>query len=220
VCVSPFSVNWDCRKASWDNSAQGFPNQCTFPAQLFDASSSELFGQCQFVDVSKAQLAMSDEVLAVAAARSNNMPTRNDIIQVSAHSTADSSCGLLQVILTGTPASVERGMILFILPRNGAAGHEHDISRHARQIRACMYLLCRTQRLLLILRCCVGIGCILLEQHGSRHKRLIPSRLENRWALFSKRNKRCLYAGVPWLMTVASSSCLLIDMYTAALVYN
>jgi hypothetical protein len=82
VCVSPFSVNWDCRKASWDNSAQGFPNQCTFPAQLFDASSSELFGQCQFTDVSKSQLAMSDEVLAVAAARSNNMPTRNDIIQV------------------------------------------------------------------------------------------------------------------------------------------
>jgi hypothetical protein len=37
---------------------------------------------CQFTDVSKAQLAMSDEVLAVAAARSNNMPTRNDIIQV------------------------------------------------------------------------------------------------------------------------------------------
>jgi hypothetical protein len=81
--VSPFSVNWDCRIASWDNTAAGYPNQCTFPAQQFGASSSDLFGQCQFTDVSKAQLALSDEVLAVAAARANNIPAKNDIIQVS-----------------------------------------------------------------------------------------------------------------------------------------
>lgn len=82
MCVSPFSVNWDCRKASWDASAQGFPNQCSFPEQAFGASSSELFGQCQFTDISRAQLAMSDEVLAVAAARTNNLPTRSPTIQV------------------------------------------------------------------------------------------------------------------------------------------
>ncbi|KAF6259950.1 hypothetical protein COO60DRAFT_1700592 [Scenedesmus sp. NREL 46B-D3] len=81
VCVSPFSVNWDCRKASWDASAQGFPNQCSFPEQAFGASSSELFGQCQFTDISRAQLATSDEVLAVAAARTNNLPTRSPTIQ-------------------------------------------------------------------------------------------------------------------------------------------
>jgi hypothetical protein len=68
--------------ASWDDSAQGFPNQCTFPQQQFGPASQQLFGQCQFTDVSKAQLAMSDEVLAVAAARSNNLPIRSGIVQV------------------------------------------------------------------------------------------------------------------------------------------
>lgn len=81
VCVSPFSVNWDCRMASWDNSAAGFPNQCSFPMQQLGPSASDMFGQCQFTNVSRSQLAMADEVLAVAAAKANNMPVKNNVVQ-------------------------------------------------------------------------------------------------------------------------------------------
>lgn len=82
MCVSPFSVNWDCRMASWGNTAAGFPNQCSFPMQQLGPSASDMFGQCQFTNVSRSQLAMADEVLAVAAAKANNMPVKNNVVQV------------------------------------------------------------------------------------------------------------------------------------------
>lgn len=84
MCVSPFSVNWDCRKASWQMTAAGQPNECTFPEQLYSAAESSLFGQCQFADVSPKELALSDEVLAAAAAKKNKLPVRSAIIQVKA----------------------------------------------------------------------------------------------------------------------------------------
>lgn len=82
MCVGPFSVNWDCREASWQMTAAGSPNECTFPAQLFTASDASLFGQCQFTDVSQKELAFSDEVLAAAGARKDKLPIRNSVIQV------------------------------------------------------------------------------------------------------------------------------------------
>jgi hypothetical protein len=62
--------------------AAGSPNECTFPAQQFTAADSNLFGQCQFTDVSQQELAFSDEVLAAAAARKDKLPVRNSVIQV------------------------------------------------------------------------------------------------------------------------------------------
>lgn len=63
--------------------AAGQPNECTFPAQDFTAADSDLFGQCQFTDVSSRELALSDQVLAAAEARKNKLPVRDAIIQVS-----------------------------------------------------------------------------------------------------------------------------------------
>lgn len=96
VCVSPFSVNWDCRKASWSMSAEGYPNQCTFPQQSFLSADASLFGQCQFTDVSARELALSDEVLGAAAAKADKLPVRNNIIQVRC-----SACHLPLVLLLG-----------------------------------------------------------------------------------------------------------------------
>jgi hypothetical protein len=46
----------------------GSPNQCTFPAQLYNAQSAALFGQCSFQGASAAAgLPLSDELLAAAA---------------------------------------------------------------------------------------------------------------------------------------------------------
>jgi hypothetical protein len=72
VCVSPFSVNWDCRKASWTMTAKdyeaGGADQCSSPEQRSGPSDTALFGQCMFADVTPSQLALSDEVLAAATA--------------------------------------------------------------------------------------------------------------------------------------------------------
>jgi len=67
VCVSPFAVNWSCRQASWSMTAEGYPNQCTFPKQLFSAQSDFLFGQCEFTgSTARAALPFADEVIAAA----------------------------------------------------------------------------------------------------------------------------------------------------------
>lgn len=54
-----------------------------YPEQNYDASASFLFGQCEFYDITKGELALADEVLAALAARGSQMlPRRNDIVQV------------------------------------------------------------------------------------------------------------------------------------------
>lgn len=45
VCVSPFSVSWDCRKASWSMTAAGNPNQCTMPKQARGAGEGSMHGR-------------------------------------------------------------------------------------------------------------------------------------------------------------------------------
>lgn len=82
MCVSPFSVNWDCRMASWSMSAAGYPNQCTFPQQSGSPAQSSLFGQCQFTDVTQRELTLSDEVLKAATAGAGSLPVRNSVVQV------------------------------------------------------------------------------------------------------------------------------------------
>lgn len=85
ICVSPYSVNWDCRQASYLQTcgvSQG-GNQCVYPEQNYDASASYLFGQCEFYNITKGELALADEVLAALAAKGNQyLPRRNGIVQV------------------------------------------------------------------------------------------------------------------------------------------
>ncbi len=41
----------------------GYPDLCSYPESVFDPSANFLFGQCQFTNVSKEQLALSDELM-------------------------------------------------------------------------------------------------------------------------------------------------------------
>lgn len=48
VCVSPFSVDWVCKKSSWSWQAAGWPNQCFRPQESQGPNATYLYGECQF----------------------------------------------------------------------------------------------------------------------------------------------------------------------------
>ncbi|KAG1654769.1 hypothetical protein FOA52_015329 [Chlamydomonas sp. UWO 241] len=79
VCVSPLSVNWVCKKASWQQQATGHPNQCVRPEEQNGPADNYLFGECMFFkDNLVANLALADELVSVARSRagSANFPRR------------------------------------------------------------------------------------------------------------------------------------------------
>jgi hypothetical protein len=69
--------------ASYSQTCDGSPNQCTFPQQQHGPEVEAIFGQCAFYNVSKQQLALSDEVLAAAAQQEAKavLPRRNGKVQ-------------------------------------------------------------------------------------------------------------------------------------------
>jgi hypothetical protein len=82
VCISPYSVNWDCRAASFEETCKASPNQCNFPAQRHGPADDFLFGQCEFYNVSSQILSLALEVKAAADTRAKPLlPRRNDKIQ-------------------------------------------------------------------------------------------------------------------------------------------
>ncbi|KAF8058359.1 PSMD9 [Scenedesmus sp. PABB004] len=81
VCVSPLSVNWDCRQASWQQTSTGHPNQCTFPEQNPPGpASSDLFGVCMFPN---ATYGLANEVARNGrdAGKAGTLPIRNAVLQ-------------------------------------------------------------------------------------------------------------------------------------------
>ncbi len=66
MCVSPLSVDWVCKKASWSQQCQGYPNVCSLPQEEAGPEAAELYGQCIFSSVHQHSLALADELLAAA----------------------------------------------------------------------------------------------------------------------------------------------------------
>jgi hypothetical protein len=66
VCVSPLSVDWVCKKASWSQQCQGYPNVCSLPQEAAGPDAAELYGQCIFSAAAQHSLALADELLAAA----------------------------------------------------------------------------------------------------------------------------------------------------------
>lgn len=66
VCVSPLSVDWVCKKASWSQQCQGYPNVCSLPQEATGPDAAELYGQCIFSAVAQHSLALADELMAAA----------------------------------------------------------------------------------------------------------------------------------------------------------
>ena len=81
--MTPFAVNWACRMASYSQTCQGSPNQCSFPEQQHGLEDEAIFGQCAFYNISEQQLALSHEVLAAASQEKAKrvLPRRNAKIQ-------------------------------------------------------------------------------------------------------------------------------------------
>ncbi|KAL6760862.1 hypothetical protein V8C86DRAFT_2546614 [Haematococcus lacustris] len=83
VCVSPFSVNWTCKKSSWAMQAVGYPNQCFRPEEVTSPSDDALHGDCQFyADNLEANLALASQVAQAAASPKGqlHMPMRSPAV--------------------------------------------------------------------------------------------------------------------------------------------
>ncbi|KAK9901676.1 hypothetical protein WJX75_007959 [Coccomyxa subellipsoidea] len=66
IAVTPFSVNWQCKLASWNEQCTGYPNICTYPTEEAGPLVRSLYGQCVFSSKTAANTALADEVLAAA----------------------------------------------------------------------------------------------------------------------------------------------------------
>ncbi|EIE20765.1 hypothetical protein COCSUDRAFT_43682 [Coccomyxa subellipsoidea C-169] len=66
IAVTPFSVNWQCKLASWTEQCTGFPNICTYPTEEAGPLVRSLYGQCIFSTKTAASTELADEVLAAA----------------------------------------------------------------------------------------------------------------------------------------------------------
>lgn len=45
LCMSPFALDADCRKASWAQQCAGYPDVCSEPQETLGASSDAVFGE-------------------------------------------------------------------------------------------------------------------------------------------------------------------------------
>ncbi|BDA42288.1 hypothetical protein COCOBI_03-1750 [Coccomyxa sp. Obi] len=66
IAVTPYSVNWQCKLASWTEQCTGFPNICTYPTEEAGPLVRSLYGQCIFSTKTAASTALADELLAAA----------------------------------------------------------------------------------------------------------------------------------------------------------
>lgn len=64
VAVTPYSVNWECKDASWTEQCNNFPNVCTYPVEEAGPTVSSLYGQCIFSMKTAANTALADEIIA------------------------------------------------------------------------------------------------------------------------------------------------------------
>uniref|UniRef100_A0A7S0RA27 Nucleoside phosphorylase domain-containing protein n=1 Tax=Chlamydomonas leiostraca TaxID=1034604 RepID=A0A7S0RA27_9CHLO len=83
VCVSPFSVNWTCKKATWAMQAAGYPNQCVKPEEVSSPNATYLYGECQFyADNMEGNLDLADDLIDAAKAvqARGGVPARTDAV--------------------------------------------------------------------------------------------------------------------------------------------
>mmetsp|Transcript_8826 Transcript_8826/g.29203 ORF Transcript_8826/g.29203 Transcript_8826/m.29203 type:complete len:478 (+) Transcript_8826:283-1716(+) len=62
VCVTPFSVNFDCHKSTWESDSKDYPNICNLPGQEAGPDRADLFGDCIYTG----SVALADEILAAS----------------------------------------------------------------------------------------------------------------------------------------------------------
>ncbi|GAQ84464.1 hypothetical protein KFL_001900070 [Klebsormidium nitens] len=84
LCVSPFSVNWDCKQTDWNQQCASFPNLCYQPTEIFSINATFLYGECIFTQAIPASLALAAEIVNASRAPSFALNTPVRISNVSA----------------------------------------------------------------------------------------------------------------------------------------
>ncbi|KAK9811758.1 hypothetical protein WJX72_009569 [[Myrmecia] bisecta] len=79
LCITPWSVNWNCKKTDYVDQCGGYPNLCNLPGDIFGPTAGFLYGDCMFSAYSMANLALSDELIgaATSAAAASNFAARS-----------------------------------------------------------------------------------------------------------------------------------------------
>ncbi|KAJ3331759.1 hypothetical protein HDU93_009514, partial [Gonapodya sp. JEL0774] len=66
VCVATNAINWDCRLASFNQTAGGYPDQCSVPKESSTIDQSYLFGKCFWNNFTKAHTDFADAIVGAA----------------------------------------------------------------------------------------------------------------------------------------------------------
>ncbi|XP_024385844.1 uncharacterized protein [Physcomitrium patens] len=83
VCVTPMSMNWNCKLADWIGQAKGYPDLCFSPEEINGPTAAYLYGDCIFDTHTAGSLALADEILAASITSSSirQAPLRNTFLQ-------------------------------------------------------------------------------------------------------------------------------------------
>lgn len=83
ICVTPFSVNWDCKQTDWNQQCGGFPNLCYQPTETYSINASFLYGECIFIKAPQASLDLTTEIVNAARTPAFTLNTPQRISNLS-----------------------------------------------------------------------------------------------------------------------------------------
>ncbi|KXS22044.1 hypothetical protein M427DRAFT_129820 [Gonapodya prolifera JEL478] len=66
VCVAFNSLNWDCRQASFNETAGGYPDQCKVPKESTTIDESFLYGKCLWNNFTQGHIDLADSIMGAA----------------------------------------------------------------------------------------------------------------------------------------------------------
>lgn len=66
VCITPWAINWNCKKADWEGQCLSSPNLCFRPMEINGPADAFLYGQCVFENTPTAATELADEIYASA----------------------------------------------------------------------------------------------------------------------------------------------------------
>lgn len=100
VCVTPMSMNWNCKLADWVGQAKGYPNMCFLPEEINGPEAAFLYGDCIFDTHTAGSLALADEILTASKSKNSlrKAPRRNSFLSVWLRTIE------VKIIYTGKPS--------------------------------------------------------------------------------------------------------------------
>lgn len=75
LCIGPAVVDGSCRKSSWRQQCDGYPNICSLPTASVPASDERLLGECVYSGMPEHSMALSAELYKAAVGSMGLYPT-------------------------------------------------------------------------------------------------------------------------------------------------